>query len=295
MRFVKNMTITMTFSDSLDLFNNDIQSTILANFNKMYAGKCYGGSLIEMGREVLNYGLITCNDDGKGGYVPVEIRCDVINYEKEEIIIAKVKKMDENGTIYTNTEHAMIVILPSKGTIGVKVNDEIPIRINESFYSLYKKISSGGEMINIKKVPTRFVIVPDGPDSEISEMQFSDSIDSFLHEISELSSEIDKLAKETPKAVNFIRSKVHKLADGTHFKVDTIRNIKPGMIVSRGNHYGMSYCVYNGRIGSECPGKMRPIVLMLLAYVKIDLINLINLVKNYEAIKDLDFIWKTYQ
>ena len=71
MRFLKNMTITMTINELNDLYSGDPLQTLLANFNKIYASKCYGGSLIEIGNRIVRHGLVTCNDDGESYYVPI--------------------------------------------------------------------------------------------------------------------------------------------------------------------------------------------------------------------------------
>ena len=111
-----------------------------------------------------------------------------------------------------------------------------------------------------------------------------------------MSEKVNSLAKTNKKAVDFFRTKLQMRIDRKNqiMEITDIRAIKPGMVVSRGAQYTMTYSVYSDKLGNTRPANLRPVVLMLLAYVKLDLMNFCNLVEHYDAIKDLDFIWKSY-
>jgi hypothetical protein len=285
MRFTKKMTINMTIKNTADIFSGEPIQMLLASFNREYAGFCIGGSFVEMGKRILRTGLIECNIDGESCYVPIEIECDVINYEIGEIVVAQVYKILQDGTIFLKTSNAVITLKSNLDTRGISPNQYIPVVVENSVYAPFKQITISATMLRPMARFHTFII----DDSNID--------DSRLSEISELTEKLNTLGKKHPKADKFFRnllttppSKKEKLVD-----IFQIKNLKPGMIVSRGPEYSSHFYTYSNKTAMTIPLSATLVANILIAHVHIDLLNICTLIENFDEIEKADFIWKTYQ
>lgn len=284
MRFTKKMTINMTIRNTADIFSGEPSQMLLANFNRDYSGICISGSFIEIGRRILQMGLIECNIDAESCYVPIELECDIISYEIGEIVVAPVYKILPDGTIYLKTNNAVIALKSSLDTRGIATGQKIPIVVENSVYAPFKQITISATMMRPMERFHTFII----DDTEID--------DSKLGEISELTEKLNTLGKKYPEATRFFRNlltatpKKERLLD-----IFQIKNLKPGMIISRGPEYSSQFYTYSNKTAMTIPLSATLVANILMTHVQIDLINMCTLIENFDDIKNADFIWKTYQ
>lgn len=288
----KIITTILTIDDPMIMYTSDIETTILAYYNQNWANTCNYGTFIREGVKLLNYSSIVANGNTNSGScnISIEVECDVIIYEKGDILIGEVKEIDANNQIYIMSDHAMCVVGASTATKGVSIGDKIPIYVIMISYPLRKS------KITIKGIP--FVKINESINYKISNIINFDY--SYLTNII-AEKEKELVGLKTSKSNEY--KHFEKLMMGSKTKLNNVKNIqdignvKIGEIVARppGVFGKPEFVINSADTFLELQSDV-VIQRILYSYIK-DLDKLITLITNYSSteIKNLQYIWDVYK
>lgn len=132
-----------------DIFNKDINQTILNLIKKKYNGKCFLGVYIIDIIKILNRSLIESNQSNLNGmfnmYIQFEGKCLI--YTTNEIIFNMEVKDNINNIISCKNENISAIIKTNKINIDFKKGQLIPIIVGKA------KFVSGSDTIQINSYP----------------------------------------------------------------------------------------------------------------------------------------------
>lgn len=177
-----------------DLFNKDINQTILNLVKKKYNGKCFLGVYIMDVIKIINRSLIESNQSNLNGsfniFIQFEGKC--IIYNTNEVIFDMEVKDNINNIISCKGENVSAIIKTNKINIDFKKGQLIPIIVGKA------KFISGSDMIQINSYP--LVPIIDNKQiyykiNEISETtieKLNESIIQYINEEEEIKSDIIK-------------------------------------------------------------------------------------------------------
>lgn len=132
-----------------DIFNKDINQTILNLIKKKYNGKCFLGVYILDITKILNRSLIESNQSNLNGifniFIQFEGKC--ITYDTNEIIFNMEVKDNINNIISCKGSNVSAIIKTNKINVDLKKGQLIPIIVGKA------KFISGSDTIQVNSYP----------------------------------------------------------------------------------------------------------------------------------------------
>ena len=132
-----------------DLFNKDINQTILNLVKQKYNGKCFLGVYIMDVIKIINRSLIESNQSNLNGsfniFIQFEGKCVI--YNTNEVIFDMEVKDNINNIISCKGDNVSAIIKTNKINIDFKKGQLIPIIVGKA------KFISGSDMIQINSYP----------------------------------------------------------------------------------------------------------------------------------------------
>jgi hypothetical protein len=287
----KIITTILTINDPMIMYTSDIETAILAYYNQNWANTCSSGTFIRKGVKILKYSSIVANNNTNDGScnISVEVECDVIIYEKGDILIGEIKEIDINNQIYVTSDHTMCVIGASEATKGMSIGDKIPIYVIMISYPLRKP------KITIKGIP--FIKINENINYKISNVVDFDY--SYLtNMIIEREKELTKLkSSKSDEYKHFEKLMTTGKSKSTESKnIQDISKVKSGEIVSRPPFlFGKpEFIIKSADTFLDLESDI-VIQRVLYSYIK-DLDKLITLITNYSSaeIKKIQYVWDIY-
>lgn len=177
-----------------DIFNKDINQTILNLVKKKYNGKCFLGVYIIDAIKIINRSLIESNQSNLNGsfniFIQFEGKC--IIYDTNEVIFNMEVKDNINGIISCKSENISAIIKTNKINFDFKKGQLIPIIVGKA------KFITGSEIIQINSYP--LIPIIDNKQiyykiNEISQIvieKLNESIIQYINEEEEVKSNIIK-------------------------------------------------------------------------------------------------------
>lgn len=145
MRDIKIIQLKITVTNQKALYGKNINQSLLNLFNDTWGGKCFQGTYIIEGLEILRRSgcIVDKNSLDANVTVSVEIRCSVVVYNQYDVIVGEVINVSSNGDLILKNNHAAIyVTIP----IVAKEGDLLPLYVIDCQYPLNKdKVSVNGE------------------------------------------------------------------------------------------------------------------------------------------------------
>jgi hypothetical protein len=149
MIITKVFDIIFNINNINDLFNKDINQTILNLVKKKYNGKCFLGVYIIDVIKIINRSLIESNQSNLNGsfniFIQFEGKC--IIYNTNEIIFNMEVKDNINNIISCKGNNVSAIIKTNKINIDFKKGQLIPIIVGKA------KFITGSEIIQINSYP----------------------------------------------------------------------------------------------------------------------------------------------
>lgn len=177
-----------------DLFNKDINQTILNLVKQKYNGKCFLGVYIMDVIKIINRSLIESNQSNLNGsfniFIQFEGKCVI--YNTNEVIFDMEVKDNINNIISCKGDNVSAIIKTNKINIDFKKGQLIPIIVGKA------KFISGSDMIQINSYP--LIPIIDSKQiyykiNEISETiieKLNESIIQYINEEEEIKLNISK-------------------------------------------------------------------------------------------------------
>ena len=177
-----------------DLFNKDINQTILNLVKQKYNGKCFLGVYIMDVNKIINRSLIESNQSNLNGsfniFIQFEGKC--VSYNTNEVIFDMEVKDNINNIISCKGDNVSAIIKTNKINIDFKKGQLIPIIVGKA------KFISGSDMIQINSYP--LIPIIDSKQiyykiNEISETiieKLNESIIQYINEEEEIKLNISK-------------------------------------------------------------------------------------------------------
>jgi hypothetical protein len=194
MIITKVFDIIFNINNINDLFNKDINQTILNLLKKKYNGKCFLGVYIIDVIKIINRSLIESNQSNLNGsfniFIQFEGKCVI--YNTNEIIFNMEVKDNINNIISCKGNNVSAIIKTNKINIDFKKGQLIPIIVGKA------KFITGSEIIQINSYPLIPIIDNKQIYYKINEIsnsiieKLNESILNYINEEEEIKSNILK-------------------------------------------------------------------------------------------------------
>ena len=298
MRCKKIIEINLPINDVENAYSENSENMILALFNSRWSGICYSGVYIIQATRVIRSGLIKINKATTkcSCSVSVIVECDTIQYERLEVIVAKISDIDTEGNIFAKSDYAIIIINSSTEYFKfVKKGDTVPILVENVEYSPYKKnITIFGLPFIPLFINEVYEVIADSNMIEIDEKNIIEDIkliNSTLDEArgknKEMARKFDKLLIQTPIIA---RGEVlKKIQDVLDIDIGNFVNLSPLM-----RYNGVFSISQSNEIKIQCT---RPILInLLVAKYRTDVNNIIALLEGIDedSYSKIGKVWENY-
>jgi hypothetical protein len=199
MIITKVFDIIFNINNINDLFNKDINQTILNLLKKKYNGKCFLGVYIIDVIKIINRSLIESNQSNLNGsfniFIQFEGNC--IIYNTNEIIFNMEVKDNINNIISCKGNNVSAIIKTNKINIDFKKGQLIPIIVGKA------KFITGSEIIQINSYPLIPII-----DNKQIYYKINEISDSIIEKLNE--SILNYINEEEEIKSNILKSKNNK-------------------------------------------------------------------------------------
>ncbi len=298
MKCKKIIEINLPINDVENAYSENSENMILALFNSRWSGICYSGVYIIQATRVIRSGLIKVNKATTkcSCSVSVIVECDTIQYDRLEILVAKISDIDAEGNIFAKSDYAIIIINSSTEYFKiVKKGDTIPILVENVEYSPYKKnITIFGLPFIPLFINEIYEVIEDSNMIEIDEVKISAEINEISSSLEEarkkhpgVSRKLDKLLLQTP--INNTTERIKKINDVVQIEIGNIISLSPLM-----RYNGIFGVLQISDTKVQCT---RPILInLLIAKYRIDVNNIITLLEGFdeESYEKIGKIWENY-
>jgi len=199
MIITKVFDIIFNINNINDLFNKDINQTILNLLKKKYNGKCFLGVYIIDVIKIINRSLIESNQSNLNGsfniFIQFEGKCVI--YNTNEIIFNMEVKDNINNIISCKGNNVSAIIKTNKINIDFKKGQLIPIIVGKA------KFITGSEIIQINSYPLIPII-----DNKQIYYKINEISDSIIEKLNE--SILNYINEEEEIKSNILKSKNNK-------------------------------------------------------------------------------------
>ena len=298
MRCKKIIEINLPINDVENAYSDNSENMILALFNSRWSGICYSGVYIIQATKVLRSGLIKVNKATTkcSCSVSIIVECDTIQYERLEIIVAKISDIDAEGNIFAKSEYAIIIINSATEYFKyVKKGDIVPILVENVEYSPYKKnITIFGLPFIPLFINEVYEVIADSNMTEIDEDKIIEDIKNITLSLNEAREKNKNMAKKFDNLL---------IQNPSSEKGEILKKIQDVIQIDIGNTINLSPLMrYNGVFGLlqthdtriQCT---RPILInLLVAKYRTDVNNIITLLEGFdeENYNKIGRVWDNY-